>query len=122
MSEKQQFLDAWGRECPTTLKLLKAYPAAKADLKPHERSRSAKELAWTFVFEGVGGAQVLDGELKLPPRNMLPMPDTWVGMVRECERALRGLRDKDRKASDADLTKTVKFLTGPNQMADVLRL
>src|SRR2546422_1025313 len=52
MSEKQQFLDAWGRECPTTLKLLKAYPAAKADLKPHERCRSAKELAWTFVFEG----------------------------------------------------------------------
>ena len=50
MSEKEQFLDAWGREYPTTLKVLKAYPAAKADLKPHERCRSAKELAWTFVF------------------------------------------------------------------------
>src|SRR2546429_5820278 len=62
MSEKQQFLDAWGRECPTTLKLLKAYPAAKADLKPHERCRSAKELAWTFVFEGVGGAQARSEE------------------------------------------------------------
>src|SRR5438132_11205433 len=72
MSEKQQFLDAWGRECPTTLKLLKAYPAAKADLKPHERCRSAKELAWTFVLEGVGGAQALDGELKFPPKNMPP--------------------------------------------------
>src|SRR5947209_20550155 len=86
MSEKQQFLDAWGRECPTTLKLLKAYPAAKADLKPHERCRSAKELAWTFVFEGVGGAQALDGELKFPPKNMPPVPDKWDGVVAECER------------------------------------
>src|SRR5439155_16906236 len=51
-----------GTGVPTTLKLLKAYPAAKVDLKPHERSRSAKELAWTFVFEWVGGAQALDGE------------------------------------------------------------
>jgi len=122
MSEKQQFLDAWGRECPTTLKLLKAYPAAKADLKPHERCRSAKELAWTFVFEGVGGAQALDGELKFPPKNMPPVPDKWDGVVAECERAFQMLGDKVRKANDAELNKTIKFFTGPKQMADVRRL
>src|SRR5438309_11021457 len=93
MSEKQQFLDTWGRECLTTLKVLKAYPPAKADLKPHERCRSAKELAWTFVFEGIGG-----------------------------ERAFRLLGDKIRKASDAELNQTIKFFTGPKQMADVRRL
>jgi len=122
MSEKEQFLDAWGREYPTTLKVLKAYPATKADLKPHERCRSAKELAWTFVFEGVGGAQALDGELKFPPKNMPSMPDKWDGVVTECERAFRLLGDKVRKASDAELNKTIKFFTGPKQMADVRRL
>ena len=122
MTEKEQFLGTWEREVPTTLKVLKAYPAAKADLKPHPKARSAKELAWTFVFEGVGGAQALDGELKFPPKNMPPVPDTWDAMVRECERALRGLGDKVRKASDADLNKTVRFFTGPKQMADVRRL
>src|SRR5439155_15723189 len=108
MSEKQQFLDTWGRECLTTLKVLKAYPPAKADLKPHERCRSAKELAWTFVFEGMGGAQALDGELKFPPKDMPPMPDKWDGVVTESERALRLLGDKVRKANDAELNKTIK--------------
>src|SRR6266511_5442083 len=87
MNEKEQFLSVWEKEVPTTLKLLRAYPAAKADLKPHEKARSAKELAWNFVFEGVGGAQALDGELKFPPKNMPPMPATWDGMVTECDRS-----------------------------------
>ncbi len=122
MNEKEQFLSVWEKEVPTTMKLLRAYPAAKADLKPHEKARSAKELAWNFVFEGVGGAQALDGELKFPPKNMPPMPATWDGMVTECERAFQLLGDKVRKASDADLNKTVKFLTAPKQMSDVRRL
>lgn len=46
MTEKETFLNTWEREFQTTLKVLKAYPPAKLDLKPHERSRSARELAW----------------------------------------------------------------------------
>ncbi|HYT82942.1 MAG TPA: hypothetical protein VEK86_05800, partial [Gemmatimonadales bacterium] len=67
MSEKEQFLTTWEREAGTTLRVLKAYPGTKVDLKPHEKARSAKELAWTFVFEGVGGVQGVEGELKFPP-------------------------------------------------------
>lgn len=122
MTEKEQFLGVWEKEYPVTLKLLKAYPDAKADLKPHAKARSAKELAWTFVFEGHGGAQALDGELKFPPKTMPPMPQRWDGVVLECERAFRLLGDKVRKASDAELSKTIKFLTGPKQMGDVRRL
>ena len=122
MTEKDQFLGAWEKEVATTLKVLRAYPAAQMDLKPHPKARSAKELAWTFVFEGVGGAQALDGELKFPPRNMPPMPDAWDGMVSECERGFRMLGDKVRNAGDAELNKTIKFFTGPKQMGDVRRL
>jgi hypothetical protein len=39
------------------MKVLRAYPAARADLKPSEKSRDAKDLAWTFVFEGFGASQ-----------------------------------------------------------------
>ncbi len=122
MSEKEQFLTTWEREAGTTLKVLKAYPGTKVDLKPHEKARSAKELAWTFVFEGVGGVQGVEGELKFPPKNMPAMPPNWDGMIAECERAFRGLADRVKTVSDAQLNTTVKFFTGPKQMGDVRRL
>lgn len=122
MTEKEQFLGVWEKEYPTTVKVLRAYPGAKADMKPHQRARSAKELAWTFAFDGYGGMQAVDGELKLPPTNMPAMPEKWDGMVGEVERAFRSLADKVRKTNDAELNKTIKFFTAPKQMGDVRKL
>jgi len=122
MSEKQKFQDAWDNESALTLKLLKAYPQDKTDLKPHPSCRSAKDLAWTFVFEGVGGAQAVQGEMKSPPPNMPAMPTTWQGMVGEVEKALKTISDKVKKVDDAQLNTTVKFMTGPKKMSDLRRL
>ena len=122
MSEKQKFQEAWDRESATTLKVLKAFPADKVDLKPHPTCRSATELAWTFVFEGVGGAQAIEGEMKFPPPNMPAMPSTWHGMVDEVERALKLIGNQVKKVGDAQLNTTVKFFTGPKQMSDLRRL
>ena len=122
MSEKQAFLDAWNRESATTVKLLRAYPAIKEDLKPHPTCRSAKDLAWTFVFEGMGGAQAAQGEMKLPPANMPAMPSNWSGMVGEVERALKYFGDKVKHTDEAQLNTTVKFMTGPKKMGDMRRL
>lgn len=122
MSEKQKFQEAWDNESARTLRVLTAYPAEKMDLKPHPTSRSAKELAWAFVFEGVGGSQAVQGELKFPPPNMPPMPDTWHGIVGEVERALKLIGAEVRKVGDAQLNTTVKFITGPKQMSDLRRL
>jgi len=70
MTGKETFLNTWEREFQTTLKVLKAYPPAKLDLKPHERSRSARELAWTFVVEEKGIDGIIAGKIdfqNLPP-------------------------------------------------------
>ncbi len=48
MNLKEQFVAAWEREFPTTLKVLKAFPADKGDFKPHERSHSAKAPGVAF--------------------------------------------------------------------------
>jgi uncharacterized damage-inducible protein DinB len=122
MSEKQKFQEAWDKESATTLKLLKAYPQDKTDLKPHPSSRSAKDLAWTFVFEGVAGSQAVQGEMKFPPPNMPAMPPTWQGMIGEVEKALKVMSDKVRKVDDVQLNTTVKFITGPKQMSDLRRI
>lgn len=121
MSEKQKFQDAWDRESATTLKVLRAFPADKIDLKPHPTCRSAKDLAWTFVFEGVAGSQAVQGEMKFPPPNMPAKPATWQDMIGEVERALKVMSDKVKKVDDAQLNTTVKFVTGPKQMSDLRR-
>jgi len=121
MSEKQAFLDAWDRETATTLKVLRAFPEAKTDLKPHDTCRSANELAWTFVFEGFGGAQGVQGEVKWPPP-LPPKPDTWGGMVTEADRAFKHLAAEVRKTGEQQLNTTVKFPTGPGKMGDLRRL
>ena len=121
MSEKQKFQEAWDKESALTLKLLKAYPQDKTDLKPHPSSRTAKDLAWTFVFEGVAGSQAVQGEMKFPPP-MPAMPSTWQGMITEVEKALKVIGDKVRKVDDAQLNTTVKFMTGPKQTSDLRRM
>lgn len=122
MSEKQAFLTAWEREAATTMKVLRAYPPDKMDLRPHPSCRSTKELAWTFVFNGIGGSQASQGELKFPPPNMPPMPDTWYALTGEVERATRILAEEVRKVGESQLDTTIKFFTGPKQMGDVRRL
>ena len=121
-SEKQRFLDQWEREASVTMKVLRNYPAAKADLKPGEKSKNAKDLAWTFVFEGFGASQCADGDFKFPPPDMPPKPGDWEGVVRECERGFRFLADKVRKADEAFLNTMVKVATGPKQRGDMRRL
>jgi|SRR5882672_5842572 len=95
-SEKERFLANWEREAAVTMKVLRNYPAAKADLKPGEKSKDAKDLAWTFVFEGFGASQAAQGDFKFPPPDMPPKPGTWDGVVQECERGFRWLADKVR--------------------------
>jgi len=122
MSEKQKFQEAWDKESALTLRVLRAYPPEKTDLKPHPTCRSAKDLAWAFVFEGIGGSQAVQGELKFPPPNMPPMPSTWQGMIGEVEKALKVMTDKVRQVDEHQLNTTVKFVTGPKQMSDLRRL
>ena len=122
MSEKQKFQEAWDKESDTTLKVLRAYPEDKTDLRPHPSSRSAKDLAWAFVFDGVAGSQAVQGEMKFPPPNMPEKPSSWKAMISEVEKALKVMSDKVRKVDDAQLNTTVKFVTGPKQMSDLRRM
>lgn len=51
MISKNDLLAILEKEFATTQKVLKAYPAAQNDFKPHEKSLTAVKLATTFVFE-----------------------------------------------------------------------
>jgi len=120
MTEKEQFLRALEREIPTTTKVLKAYPAAKSDLKPHGKCKSAKELAWTFVTEQKASEQALDGGIEFG--KMAKAPDTFPEVIATFEKTSKAFMERIKRTPDADLNKTVKFFVAPKQMGDLRKM
>lgn len=121
MNPKEQFLASWQREFPTTLKVLKAFPADKGKFKPHERSQEANEVAWNFVRAQVAIQQALDGTFTIPP-NFPPVPEKWSDVVSAYETAEGKVVEKMQKTPDAEFAKTMKFLLGPGQWGDIPRM
>ena len=96
MTEKEQFLNVLEREFPTTIKVLKAFPPQKADIKPHAKSRSAKDLAWNFVIEEKASAQALDGAIDL--KRMPPAPASLQDVISTFEKEHRAFVERGRYA------------------------
>ncbi|MGH2574175.1 MAG: DinB family protein [Ignavibacteria bacterium] len=49
MTEKEFFIHRWAAEFPKTISLFKALPENKLDYRPHEKSRSAKEIVGHLI-------------------------------------------------------------------------
>lgn len=119
---KQQFLDSYEREHATTMKVLRAFPAEKSELKPHARLRTARELAWVFVLERGLGTTVLNNEFGSTPPSALPPAPPWKDVLAALAKAHQDFGDLVRAMPDAKLQETVKFFTGPKQVSDVKRV
>ncbi len=119
MTEKDMFIQTWEREFQTTIKLLKAYPLNKLDLKPHERSRSAKELAWTFFGEEGIIDDVVKGEVKFQPGP--EPPATLEEILKAYEKKHKEHVNKVTGLSEGEFNKVIQFPVGPKQMGDLRR-
>jgi uncharacterized damage-inducible protein DinB len=111
---KRQYLDAYRREFPTTLKVMKAYPPGKDDFKPHERSSSAVRLCHMFTIENGGAIQAIHGEFKMPP-SFPPPPATVAEAAASYEQGARALIEAVEKMPESRLLETVAFFSGPGQ-------
>ena len=122
VSARQQYLNALERETATTFKVLRAYPADKGELRPHEKTKTARELSFVFALE-MGLAQaVLTNTLEMPP-SLPPVPDTIAECISAFEAGLGNLRALIEGMSDDDLYNgAVKFLVGPKTMGDIPKL
>ena len=121
-SEKQRFLETFEREHARTLDVLRAYPDDQSDFRPHERSRTAREVAWPLVL----GQQrlmirALTGgfDWSKPPGTPPAAPATLSAITQALEEAhgpvVKALRDVD----DAALNGTVQFFVAPKTLGDV---
>jgi uncharacterized damage-inducible protein DinB len=121
MSEKDILLKSWEREIQTTLKLIKNYPLSRQDYKPHEKSRSAKELIWTFVIEeklGISGASTG----KMDFASMPGPPSSMKEVISELERVHKDFMNKIKNVPESELNQMMKFPSGPKKMMDIRRL
>jgi uncharacterized damage-inducible protein DinB len=120
-SRKQQFLNALTREHATTLKVLRAFPSAKSEFKPHDRSSSARQLAWTFVMEQGLMMGALTGELKITGK-FPPAPESFGTIIDRFEQDFEKVTALVESVTDDSLDETVRFFTGPGQMGDVPKI
>lgn len=123
LSPKEQFLEAYDREHATTMRVLRAYPTDKLDLKPHAMCKSAKELAWVFVLER--GLGTMAYTRNFPPPADAPMPqapDSWEQLLGALEKAHNDFGNLIRSSSDAEIMENIKFFSGPKQLGDLPRI
>ena len=118
---RQALLESYRRESATTLKILRAFPAAHAELRPHATSNSAQQLAWTFAIENALIEAALRNELRMPPA-FPPMPQGWAECVDAYESGVERVTALLQSARDEELNETVTFMTGPRQFGDVPKL
>ena len=123
-SPKQQFLSAYQREHEITMRVLRAYPPEKAELKPHPKSKTARELAWVFVIERGLGKRVFNNELAkgMPEGGPPPAPESWDEILAALESSTREFADLIRSTPDEQLYDKVTFLTAPRTMGEITRL
>lgn len=108
MTEKQTLLEVREREFATTLKVLRAFPKNKESFKPHERSRSAGELAFTLASEELINVQAASGAVdfqKLPQ----DMPKAMDEIITLLEKNYSEGTKAITATSEEDLNKNLKF-------------
>jgi len=118
----QRFLQMLEQEHATTMKVLRAYPADQADLRPAEKSKTARELACVFAVEsrmGVDAATTgFDFEKMSPPE----IPADFSEIVDQVEAAHQKLVETVRAQSEEHLHGTIQFFVGPKTLGDVVRM
>ena len=117
MTEKDMFLQTFEREYETTLRVLKAYPADKADLKPSEKSKKAIELAWMLVLNQMVLVPVLEN--KLEPGSFPPPPTSWNELVPAIENAHRDTKAKLAKSTEEQWNGATRMPVGPHKVGDL---
>jgi uncharacterized damage-inducible protein DinB len=115
---KQRLLERYEINHAKTLSVLKAFPRAKSEFKPHERSNTALRLAWTFVVEERLLLKAIRGE-EVMGSGFPPPPETWDAVLDLFTKGYDDVVAALRDPSNPELKGSVTFFSGPKQTADM---
>jgi uncharacterized damage-inducible protein DinB len=122
---RDEFITAFEREHDTTLRVLRAYPEEKLDLKPHPKSKTARDLAFMLVREqGLLEKALTTGfDWSTPPAKAPDPPATMAGIAEGVDAGRKRVVELVRGLTDEQLTgETVQFPVGPKKMGDHSKL
>jgi uncharacterized damage-inducible protein DinB len=109
MISKQDLIKLLNKEFATTSKVLRAFPSASKDFKPHDRSSDVTRLASTFVFEMyLAQIHLLGTQLD---RSVFKTykPDSMDALIGDFEKETSALLRGLEQLSESDLGRTVEF-------------
>ncbi len=109
MDAKKIFLRIWEREAKTTARVIRAFPKDNLDRKPHERSRSVRDLAWQCVIDERVIEKIIDGANDLRNVASSPPPETMEEIAAAHELAHREASEKMRR-QETEFSKTVTVM------------
>ena len=123
MTSRDEYLKMYRREQATTLRVLRAFPQERLDLRPHPKSKTARELGWVFVLDARIASVVFQDRLpELLASGATPEPTgSWDELIAELERYQQSFIDLVSSTPESEIGGTVKFVTGPNQIGDIPR-
>ena len=121
MSSSAAFLRTYEREHATTLKVLRAYPDAKLDLKPAEMSKTARDLAKIFVVEQrMTKTAITTGFDWAKTSPTPPTPGDSIAEIAEAfDAGHREVVRVLRETPEDRLPATVKFFVAPKTLGDI---
>ena len=109
---KEIFLETWEREFKTTIKVLRAYPPDKQDMKPSEKLKTAKEMAWIFASEGMVMLQgICNGNIDFS--KFQPAPATIQEAIDAYEKTHPASVEGIKNMSDADWNSMMPWMSAP---------
>jgi uncharacterized damage-inducible protein DinB len=122
-SPKQAFLDTYDKEHATTMRVLRAYPVDELDLKPHDKCRTARELAWIFVLERGLGTVVFNNEFPEKAAGAMPdPPESWEAILDGVEQSTAEFRALIAGTPDDEMDAKVRFFVGPKEIGEYARI
>ena len=87
LTPKQQVLEDYANEHATTMRVLRAYPPDKLELRPHPKLKNARELAWVFALMSTLGTKIWHDEFAkgVPAGTPPPPPEKWNDLLAAVE-------------------------------------
>jgi uncharacterized damage-inducible protein DinB len=119
VSSRQQFIDTWTRENATTRRVVVAFADGLGEFAPHERCKTAREVAYIFVRSQTRIAAALNDQWQWPPAPFPPVPTSYADVIAAFDQTTEAVRTALANVPESRMSEMITFLTGPKQFGEI---